>query len=415
MCIKPKLEMIGLLDMKGMDCIRRVYHPAGIAPTLTTCGGGHRQVKIYDTNSHRVRKLTPTEYGRLQAFPMRIWKQVVSDSQAYKQFGNAVTVTLFSAIAKKVKEALGKKDVICNDFFCGAGGMGLAFKNAGFEIAGAWDFDKFAIQTYRENVDRQGTLADIRNMSFSDVPAADVWTFGFPCQDLSVAGKQRGLILKCQSCGEEITVKPEEYDGTLKCHKCGGSEVKAESRSGCFFEMMRLLDETKDNMPDNMPSIIVAENVKGLKPYIPLLKAEYKRRGYEAHVKLFNSMYWGVAQSRERYAVVGVKDGVQFQFPEEQMQFVPPLSMFIDSGVDEKFFMDDEKSEKVLSQALLRLDGLEDIHPCITPDRIEKRQNGRRAKGNEEPMFTLTAQDLHGIIERRVECSEQNCGRKTHM
>lgn len=35
-----------------------------------------------------------------------------------------------------------------NDFFCGCGGMGVAFKNAGFEIAGAWDFDKYAVQTY---------------------------------------------------------------------------------------------------------------------------------------------------------------------------------------------------------------------------------------------------------------------------
>ncbi len=52
--------------------------------------------------TYRVRKLTPTEYGRLQAFPMERWKQVVSNSQAYKQFGNAVTVTLAEAIGKSV-------------------------------------------------------------------------------------------------------------------------------------------------------------------------------------------------------------------------------------------------------------------------------------------------------------------------
>ena len=59
-------------------------------------------MKIFDTKRLRVRKLTPTEYGRLQAFPMDRWKQVVSDSQAYKQFGNAVTTTVFTPIAEQI-------------------------------------------------------------------------------------------------------------------------------------------------------------------------------------------------------------------------------------------------------------------------------------------------------------------------
>lgn len=54
----------------------------------------------------RVRRLTPREYGILQAFPMDRWKQVVSDSQAYKQFGNAVTTTVFSAVAVQIREAV---------------------------------------------------------------------------------------------------------------------------------------------------------------------------------------------------------------------------------------------------------------------------------------------------------------------
>ena len=58
-------------------------------------------MKIFDTKRLRVRKLTPKEYGILQAFPMDDWKQVVSDSQAYKQFGNAVTTTVFTAIAEE--------------------------------------------------------------------------------------------------------------------------------------------------------------------------------------------------------------------------------------------------------------------------------------------------------------------------
>lgn len=63
-------------------------------------------MKIFDTKRLRVRKLTPKEYGILQAFPMDRWEQVVSDSQAYKQFGNAVTTTVFTAIAQEIKKSI---------------------------------------------------------------------------------------------------------------------------------------------------------------------------------------------------------------------------------------------------------------------------------------------------------------------
>lgn len=99
-------QMVGMLDIKGQDQCRRVYSTDGIAPTITTSGGGQREVKIFDTKRLRVRKLTPKEYGILQAFPMDDWKQVVSDSQAYKQFGNAVTTTVFTAIAEEIAKSI---------------------------------------------------------------------------------------------------------------------------------------------------------------------------------------------------------------------------------------------------------------------------------------------------------------------
>ena len=63
-------------------------------------------MKILDKKRYRVRKLTPTEYGRLQAFPMEHWEQVVSDSQAYKQFGNAVTTTVATGVAESITDFL---------------------------------------------------------------------------------------------------------------------------------------------------------------------------------------------------------------------------------------------------------------------------------------------------------------------
>lgn len=98
------IKVIGMLDSTGHDHSRRVHDPEGISPTATATAvaGGTHHIKIFDYSRYRVRKLTPTEYGRLQAFPMDTWKQVVSNSQAYKQFGNAVTVTLAEGVGKSV-------------------------------------------------------------------------------------------------------------------------------------------------------------------------------------------------------------------------------------------------------------------------------------------------------------------------
>lgn len=286
-----------------------------------------------------------------------------------------------------------------NDFFCGAGGCSIGFKNAGFDVIYACDFDKYAVQTYRKNVGDHFIQADIKKLTHNDIPAADVWAFGFPCQDLSIAGKQKGFCFRCEDCGEEFTLDELDYTGTVKCSKCGGERNKAVSRSGMFFEIMRLLDETEENRPEEMPSVLMAENVKGLKPYIPVLEQEFQKRGYKAHVQLFNSKYWGVPQSRERYYIVGVrKEADTFKFPEEQHESVPKLSTVLEAHVDEKYYIADEKAQTIIKQALEKLQTLGTVHATITPGRENKRQNGPRSKPEQEEMFTLTAQDIHGVI-----------------
>lgn len=287
-----------------------------------------------------------------------------------------------------------------NDFFCGCGGMGIGFKDAGFEIVGAWDFDKYACKTYKANVDDRVIQADIRNMHYSDIPKADVWAFGFPCQDLSVAGKKAGMILECMDCGNQWTIDPETYNNENACTNCGSIKNRSANRSGLFFEIMRLIDETSEKCPGNLPKVLIAENVKGLKPFIPVLEAEYKKRGYTAHVQLLNSKYFGVPQNRERYFIVGTKDDqdLHFAFPEQNENHVPKLSSVLDIQVDEKYYIDDKKAKNIIEQAMQRIGNLGSVHATITPDRINKRQNGRHAKEDEEEMFTLTAQDVHGII-----------------
>ena len=265
-----------------------------------------------------------------------------------------------------------------NDLFCGCGGMGLGFKQAGFKTVGAWDFDKYAVMSYKTNVDDVVTQSDITKMTANDLPYADVWTFGFPCQDISAAGKQAGMI-------------------------------KGETRSGLFYEVMRLLDETKDK-----PKIILAENVKAVKKYLPEIEKKYNEQGYKMTAQLYNSKHWGVPQNRERYFIVGVREDIEkeFIFPEQQTEFVPKLTSILETDVDEKYYISDEKAKKIIEQAMERVD-LKITHSCVTPGRLEKRQNGRRAKEEEEEMYTLTAQDIHGVIENNTVYFDEPLGRIT--
>lgn len=145
---------------------------------------------------------------------------------------------------------------------------------------------------------------------------------------------------------------------------------------------------------------------------MPVLRLEYERHGYTAHIEMFNSKYWNVPQNRDRYAVVGTrnKKNLSFTFPKEQHEFVPKLSDYLEKDVPEKYYLPDEKAQTIIAQAMEKLEKMGKCHACITPDRINKRQNGPRAKAEDEPMFTLTAQDLHGVIILEDEKEEGSTG-----
>lgn len=145
---------------------------------------------------------------------------------------------------------------------------------------------------------------------------------------------------------------------------------------------------------------------------MPVLRLEYERHGYTAHIEMFNSKYWNVPQNRDRYAVVGTrnKKNLTFTFPKEQHEFVPKLSDYLEKDVPEKYYLPDEKAQTIIAQAMEKLEKMGKCHACITPDRINKRQNGPRAKAEDEPMFTLTAQDLHGVIILEDEKEEESTG-----
>lgn len=162
------------------------------------------------------------------------------------------------------------------DFFSGIGGFHTGLEKAGMKCIGWCEFDKFAQASYRAMYDTDNLWFgdDVTKVKGKDLPNADLWTFGFPCQDVSIAGKQKG--------------------------------IKEGTRSGLFFEIMRLIDERKENKP----KWLVCENVKNLLSidggggFLTVI-SEMAERGYSIEWGVYNSKNYGVPQNRERVYIIG--------------------------------------------------------------------------------------------------------------
>lgn len=325
------------------------------------------------------------------------------------------------------------------DFFSGVGGFRRGMELAGHECVGFCEFDKFAVASYtamhlmtekdREYISKlpknkrvaeagkeeyrhgEWYANDIRRIFAEDIPKTDCWCFGFPCQDISVAGKQLG------------------FNG---------------ARSSLFFRVMRLVQDLEEK---DRPTYLFIENVKNLlsvnggTDFLKLLIA-LDESGYDAEWQVINSADY-VPQNRERVFVIGHLRGRSTTkvFPIERADrensvqiiahregFRRNMQVFSPEGITESLdtgqgggrghytampvFCDMSKSagiqtydkafclqaryHKGVCNRRKEISGI--CVPVLTPDRAEKRQNGRRMKGNGEPMFTLTGQDRHGVM-----------------
>ena len=163
------------------------------------------------------------------------------------------------------------------DFFAGVGGFRKGMEMAGHECLGHCEIDKFANESYKaihEPKEDEWFGTDIRRANADELPRADVWCFGFPCQDISVAGKQLG------------------FKG---------------QRSSLFFTVTRLIRDTKE---EDRPKYLFIENVKNLlsvnggTDFLKLL-IELDEIGYDAEWQVLNSKDFGVPQNRERVFIIG--------------------------------------------------------------------------------------------------------------
>lgn len=163
------------------------------------------------------------------------------------------------------------------DYFAGVGGFRRGMEMAGHTCLGHCEIDKYANMSYEEihePKEDEWFGYDIRKTRADELPRADVWCFGFPCQDISVAGKQLG------------------FKG---------------QRSSLFFTVTRLIRDTKE---EDRPKYLFIENVKNLLSvnggcdFLKLL-IELDEIGYDAEWQVLNSKNFGVPQNRERVFIIG--------------------------------------------------------------------------------------------------------------
>lgn len=217
--------------------------------------------------------------------------------------------------------------------FSGIGAFEKALDNLQipYELAGFSEIDKYAVKSYCaiRGVDESMNLGDITKIDEKALPKdIDLITYGFPCQDISLAGKQKGMF---------------NDDGT-------------QTRSGLFFEALRIIEATK-------PKIAIAENVKNLtgkkfKEQFELVLKSLEEAGYSNYWKVLNAKDYGIPQNRERVFIISIRKDIDkgFEFP-EPFPLKLRLKDMLDDEVDESFYISDERT-KSLQRDLINKDTL---------------------------------------------------------
>ena len=266
------------------------------------------------------------------------------------------------------------------DMFAGIGGFRFAMEQARHECVGFCEIDKFARASYKAIHDTKGEveLHDVTQVTDEEIRSigtVDVICGGFPCQAFSIAGNRRGF---------------DDTRGTL------------------FFEVARFASILK-------PKYLFLENVKGLLNHdngntFEVILSTLDELGYDVEWQVLNSKDFGVPQNRERVFIIASLRGERtrrvFPIGREGAKFGTESTMKVIGNT--KNPNGSSKGTRTLVYdkngivgALMATDykvPKQVAIPVLTPERVNKRQNGRRFKTNGEPMFTLTAQDQHGIL-----------------
>lgn len=214
----------------------------------------------------------------------------------------------------------GEPMIKVNELFAGIGAFRKALINLQIphEVVGISEIDKYAILSYEAIYGKTKNYGDINKVDKLDY--ADLWTYGFPCQDISVAGKRLGI-------------------------------VKNETRSGLLYEVERLLLESQES--EELPKYLIMENVKNL--VSKKFKADFERwlefletLGYTNYWRVLNAKDYNIPQNRERVFCISIRKDVHqsFVFPErEELQL--RLRDYLEHNVDPKYHLSGEQIERM--------------------------------------------------------------------
>lgn len=220
-----------------------------------------------------------------------------------------------------------------------------------WELVNFCEFDKYATKSYCaiHNVDESLNLGDITKVNETELKPFNMICGGSPCQDFSVAGKQKGSIWTCKDCGHEYNPLTVHWSKRGKCPQCNSSNIE-KTRSSLLVEYLRVIRTNK-------PNFGIYENVKNIvgKQFrdttFKLFEDELHEYGYATYWKVLNAKNYGIPQNRERVYLIFIRkdlDNGQFKFPEPFDNGVR-LKDILEDDVDEKFYLSDDKVQKFLS------------------------------------------------------------------
>ena len=209
------------------------------------------------------------------------------------------------------------------ELFAGIGAFrqALVNQNINHNVVGFSEIDPYAIEVYRaiHNDYTTPNLGDIKEIKY--LPECDLLTYGFPCQDISVAGY--------------------------------GAGIKEGTRSGLLYEVERLLETAK--ILGTLPKYLILENVKALiqkkhKPDFDIWLGKLEALGYTNYYQVLNAKDYSIPQNRERVFVVSILgEHKPYIFPEKQ-ELKLRLRDLLESEVAENYYLKDEKVQDFLDR-----------------------------------------------------------------
>lgn len=251
---------------------------------------------------------------------MNLWERLTR----LKNYECEGQISLFEKRKFKIK-----KPIRLIELFAGVGSQAMALRDIGadFEHYKVVEFDKYAIKSYNAIHGTDFEPMDITKIIGSDLGISDtdkycyIMTYSFPCQDLSVAGKQKGMT---------------KGSGT---------------RSGLLWEVERLLNEV-ENLPqvllmENVPQVHSKANMPDFQKWIDFLES----KGYSNYWQDLNAKNYGVAQNRNRCFMVSILGDYTYDFP-NPIPLEKTMKDYLEDEVDGKYYINNEKAQKLIQKLI---------------------------------------------------------------